>query len=287
MLLALLTLPLASGLDAIIAPGAKVERVLTGYKFTEGPAWTRRGTLIFSDIDGNQLIEANGEKATVFRDPSGHANGNTIGPDGLFYTAGHGSRNVTRTNADGSVTVIAEKFEGKRFNSPNDLAFRKNGDLYFTDPAYGLGNGKAELDFRGVFRLTKKGELQALAKDFYTPNGIVFSPDEKVCYVADTERQQVRAFDIAKDGTFTNGRIFVDHMPGNPDGMRVDVKGNLYTATSGNIAIYAPKGTLLGLIPVPETTTNCGWGGKDAKTLYITAQKSIYKIQCKIKGVRY
>jgi len=287
MLIALFALPFVSGLDEIVDPGSKVERFLTGYKFTEGPAWTRKGTLIFSDISGNQLIEVTGDQPKVFRDPSGYVNGNTIGVDGLLYTAGHGSRNVTRTNADGTVTVIADKFNGNRFNSPNDLAFRKNGDLYFTDPAYGRGDGKDELGFTGVFRLAKDGKLDCLARDFKTPNGIVFSPDEKVCYVADTERQEVRAFDVSPDGSFANGRVFTDHMPGNPDGMRVDVKGNLYVAAGPAVVVYDPKGALLGSIPVPEVTTNVGWGDKDAKMLYITAQKSIYRIKCRIKGVRH
>lgn len=286
MLLALLALPIVGGLDDIVAPDAKVERFLTGYKFTEGPAWTRKGTLIFSDISGNQLIEVTGSEPKVYRDPSGYANGNTIGLDGLLYTAGHGARNVTRTNADGTVTVLAEKFNGKKFNSPNDLVFTKNGDLYFTDPAYGLGGGKAELDFTGVFRLAKDGKLDCLARDFKTPNGIVFSPDEKICYVADTERQEVRAFDIAPDGSFANGRVFAGKMPGNPDGMRVDVKGNLYVSAGPAVVVYDPKGTMLGSIPVPEGTTNVGWGDKDAKTLYITAQKSVYRIKCRIKGLR-
>jgi len=286
MLLTLMAVSFFSGLDAIVAPGAQVEKVLTGYKFTEGPAWTRKNTLVFSDIDGDKLIEWDGTNATTFRDPSGKANGNTIGPDGLLYNAGHVSGNVTRTNADGSVTVLTDKFEGKRYNSPNDLVVRKNGDIYFTDPFYGLWGRKAELDYAGVYRLSN-GEVTLQSKEFKTPNGIVLSPDEKTCYVADTESQRIWAYDIAKDGNLTNGRAFCEHMPGNPDGIRVDVKGNLYAAASKNIAVYDPKGNLLGLIPIPETTTNCGWGGKDGKTLYVTAQKSVYAIQCRIKGLRH
>lgn len=287
MLFATMALPLSSGLDQILAPEAKVERVLTGYKFTEGPAWTHKGTLIFSDINGNQLLEMKGDKATVYREPSGNANGNTIGPDGFLYTAGHGARVVTKTDANGHIHVVADLFEGKKFNSPNDLAFRKNGDLYFTDPAYGLGGGKAELAFKGVFRLAKDGKLSCLGKDFQTPNGIVFSPDEKLCYVADTERHHVRVFDVAPDGGFANGRVFAKDIEGYPDGMRVDVEGNLYVAAGGGIHVFTPKGEALGVIPVPETPTNCAWGEDDARTLYVTAQSSVYKVRCRIKGVRF
>ncbi|MBC8064036.1 MAG: SMP-30/gluconolactonase/LRE family protein [Chlorobia bacterium] len=287
MLVALLMLAIPIDLNQIVEPGSKVEKVSTGYIFTEGPAWRRDGKLIFSDIPGNKLHVLTGSEAAVYREPSGNANGNTIGPDGLLYTAHHGTRNVTRTNKDGSVTVVADKFEGKKLNSPNDVVVRKNGDVYFTDPPYGLGRNQPELDFRGVFLLRKNGQLVALGRDFTTPNGVVFSPDEKVCYVADTQRHHVRAFDVAKDGLFANGRMFADNIPGSPDGMRVDVKGNLYVTAGGGIHVYDPKGAKLGLIEVPENPTNCGWGDKDAKTLYITAQKSVYNIRCKIKGVRF
>jgi gluconolactonase len=287
MFAALLTLAMPFDFDQIVDKDAKVEKVSTSYRFTEGPAWTRDGKLLFSDISGNKLYVLTDDKAAVFRDPSGQANGNTIGPDGLLYTAGHGARNVTRTNKDGSITVLIDRFEGKKFNSPNDLAHLKNGDLYFTDPAYGLGRNPAELDFKGVFVLRKNGKLEALARDFKTPNGIVFSPDEKVCYVADTELRHVRAFDVAKDGALSNSRILIDKMEGYPDGMRVDVKGNLYVSAAPGIQVFSPDGKRIGVIPVPENPTNCGWGGKDAKDLYITAQSSVYKIKCKIKGVRF
>lgn len=286
MLVALMILATPSQMDAILEKDAKVEQVCTGYRFTEGPAWTRDGKLIFSDIPGNQLHVWDGQ-AKVYRDTAGNPNGNTIGPDGLLYTAHHGSRNLTRTGKDGTVTVHVDKFGGKKLNSPNDLVFRKNGDLYFTDPPYGLGRQAPELDFRGVFLMRKGGEVVALSKDFTTPNGIAFSPDEKVCYVADTQKRHVRAFDIAKDGTFENGRMFIADVGGGPDGMRVDVKGNLYVTATGGVHVFDPKGIRLGMIPVPENPTNCAWGDKDAKTLYITAQKSVYKVRIKEKGVRF
>lgn len=285
MLVALLVLASAPMIDGILEKDAKVEQVSTGYRFTEGPAWTRDGKLVFSDIPGNQIHVWDGQ-AKVHRDTAGNPNGNTIGPDGLLYTAHHGSRNITRTNRDGSVSVVIDKFEGKKLNSPNDLVFRKNGDLYFTDPPYGLGRQTPELDFRGVFLVRKSGEVVALSRDFTTPNGIVFSPDEKVCYVSDTQKRHVRAFDIAKDGTFENGRMFAEQIDGNPDGMRVDEKGNLYV-TAGGVHVFNAKGVKLGVIQVPENSTNCAWGDRDAKTLYITAQKSVYKVRCQNKGVRF
>lgn len=286
MLAALLTLAMPANMDDILERYAKVEQVVTGFRFTEGAAWTRDGKLVFSDIPANKIhVWADGNMA-VFRDPSGNSNGNIIGPDGLLYTAHHGTRNVTRTNKDGSVTVLADKFEDKQLNSPNDLVLRKNGDLYFTDPPYGLGRTKPDLDFNGVFVVRKSGKVEVLAKDFSRPNGIVLSPNEKICYVADTQKQQIRAFDLDKNGLFTNGRIFAEKFAGYPDGMRVDVKGNLYVTAQG-VHVFDPKGTLLGTIPVPETPTNCAWGDKDGKTLYITAQKSIYRVRCKNKGVRF
>lgn len=287
MLIALLAILSYEDLTSVLDKDAIVEQVSTGYRFTEGAAWTRDGKLVFSDIPANKIFALKSSEATVFRDPSGNANGNVIGPDGLLYTAHHGTRNVTRTEKNGSVTVLVDKFEGKRLNSPNDLVLRKNGDLYFTDPPYGLGQTPPELDFRGVFLRRKSGEVVALAKDFRTPNGIVHSPDEKLCYVADTQLQHVRVFDVAKDGTFTNGRIFAEKLTGFPDGMRVDVKGNLYVTAGGGVHVFNPKGENLGLIPVPETPTNCAWGDKDGKTLYITAQKSIYRVRCKVKGIRF
>lgn len=286
MLLVLIAIAVPLQLDSIIEKDAKVEQVCTGYRFTEGAAWTREGKLIFSDIPGNQLHVWEGA-AKVYRDAAGNPNGNTIGPDGLLYTAHHRTRNVTKTAKDGTVTILIDKFEGKRLNSPNDLVFRKNGDLYFTDPPYGLGRQAPELDFRGVFLLRKNGEVVALSRDFTTPNGIAFSPNEKTCYVADTQKRHIRAFDIAKDGTFENGRMLIPDVGGGPDGLRVDVKGNLYITATGGIHVFDSKGTKLGLIPTPENPTNCAWGDKDAKTLYITAQKSIYKVRVKQKGIRF
>jgi sugar lactone lactonase YvrE len=286
MLTALALMLSFNGLDQIVDSGAVMKKTATGFRFTEGPAWLREGKLAFSDIPENKMFVWDGTKSSVFRDPSGNANGNTIGPDGLLYTAHHASRDVT-IQVDGKVSVVVGEFGGKKFNSPNDLVHRKNGDLYFTDPPYGLGGKPSDVGFSGVFLYRKSKELVALARDFETPNGIAFSPDEKVCYVADTRKKHVRAFEVRKDGTFGAGRMFAENMDGNPDGMRVDQKGNLYVAAGGGIHVFDSKGVKLGLIPVPENPTNLAWGGKDGKTMYVTARTSVYEIRVKIAGVRF
>lgn len=262
-----------------------VEKMSTGYTFTEGPVWTPWGTLLFSDIPANKIWEI-GSEAKIYRYPSGNSNGLTFDMQGRLIACEHGNRRVTRTEKDGSITMLAERYQGKRLNSPNDAAVRSDGSIYFTDPPYGISADKQELDFQGVYRITPAGELQLLVKDFVRPNGLCFSPDEKLLYIADSsELRHIRVFNVAKDGSLSGGEVFASVSErGVPDGMKVDIKGNLYVAGPGGVWIFDPAGKHIDTIKTPETPANLAWGGKDGKTLYITAITSVYKVRLETGG---
>ena len=270
---------------------AQVEKVADGFKFIEGPVWHPDGFLLFSDIEGDTLYQwRENQKAEVFRRPSGKANGNTLDREGRLISAEHSNRRVSRTETDGKIVTIADKYEGKSLNSPNDLVVKSDGSIYFTDPPYGIKKEQEELGFYGVYRLDPDGKLTLLVKDFVRPNGITFSPDEKKLYIDDSQERHIRVFDVKSDGTLTNGRIFAElkdpNKKGVPDGMKTDIQGNIYSTGPGGVWIFSPAGNLLGKIEVPEPTTNLAWGDKDGKTLYITAVTSLYRIRLKIPGVR-
>jgi gluconolactonase len=275
--------------DDIMPADAKLEKLASGFQFIEGPVWMPSGTLVFSDIPGDTLYEWSGSgEPTVFRKPSHNANGNTLDRQGRLLTCEHGSRKLTRTEKNGEITVLADQYEGKRLNSPNDVVVRSNGDIYFTDPPYGIKKEQEELGFNGVYRLAPNGTLTVLVKDFIRPNGLAFSPDEKRLYVDDTFGKHIRVFDVETDGTLANGRLFAEikgEKPGVPDGMRVDTRGNVYCTGSGGVQVFAPSGTYLGLIDVPEIAANCAWGDADSRTLYITASTGLYRIRLNIAGV--
>jgi gluconolactonase len=298
LLLALATLPAppsegaddSDGLRTILADGAKVEKLAGGLRFTEGPVWDPAGLLIFSDIPASTLYRwTPGGEPAVFRRPSGQANGNTLDFEGRLVTCEHENRRMSRTEKDGTVTTLAERFEGKRLNSPNDVVVRSDGGIYFTDPPYGIQKAQEELGFYGVYRLDKGGKLTLLVRDFVRPNGLAFSPDEKRLYVADSQEGHIRVFHVRPDGTLANGRIFAEMKdPGKggvPDGMKVDVRGNVYCTGPGGVWVFSPGGKLLGKIVTPEVPANVGWGDKDHKTLYITAQTGLYRARCRIAGV--
>jgi len=230
---------------------------------------------------------------TVFREPSGKSNGLTYDKGGHLIACEHANRRVSRTTADGHVITIASHYQGKRLNSPNDVVVKSDGSIYFTDPPYGLSaaygvESEKELDFQGVYRLSPNGEtLTLLVDDFDRPNGICFSPDESILYINDTERMHVRAFDVQPDGTLTNDRIFGEEEgdTGKPDGMKADTQGNIYLTGPDGIWVFAPDGTHLGIILVPERAANLAWGGDDWKTLFITASTSVYRVACQTVGV--
>jgi len=283
-MLILASLASESGLDSILPPGEKLQTAAEGYQFLEGPAWrSATKSLIFSDIPASKLFEYKDGKVTTYREQSNNANGNTF-HKGWLYTAEHGSRTVTRTSPEGKVELVADRYEGKRFNSPNDVIVSKGGDVYFTDPTYGLpNNDKGELGFQGVFRL-RKGKLTNLSKEFVQPNGLVLSPDEKLLYVDDTARKSIYVFDLTSASPTPKLFVKIEASgPNYPDGMRVDRKGNIYCTAGGGVHIIDPSGKTLGLIPTPASPTNCAWG-EDGKTLFITAGPRLHRIRTLIGG---
>jgi gluconolactonase len=301
------------GFDKVLSPGAKIEKVAGGFRFVEGPVWNRTARyLIFSDIPGNAIMTwSPSGGASVFRSrifegefPDGAqvgTNGLTLDKQGRIVAAEHGNRRVSRIEQDGAMTVLAERYDGKRLNSPNDLVIKKTGEIYFTDPPFGLlrpGQGLAdaaksplrELDFSGVFRITAPGKVDLMTKEVALPNGLAFSPDEKKLYVANSAGKTWSVFDVKKDGTLANGRIFYDAEketgPGVPDGMKVDTAGNVWATGPGGILVISPQAKLLGVIGFPETPANCAWGDADGKTLYVTARTGLYRIRTNVNGIR-
>jgi len=272
-----------------IVESEEPERIATGFQFTEGPVWHPDGYLLFSDIPANAILKWTPEdNVETFRKPSGNSNGLTFDTKGLFIACEHGNRRVSRTEKDGEVVTLADRYSGKRLNSPNDAAVKSDGSIYFTDPPYGVQDDKRELDFQGVYRLAPDGTLTLLVDDFDRPNGLAFSPDEKVLYVADTNRNHVRAFDVQSDGTLKNGRVLAELKAERrgPDGMKVDTKGNLYVTGPGGTWVFDSTGKHLGTIVTPEDPANCAFGGKDNKTLFITARTSVYRVKVKVPGVK-
>jgi len=287
--------PTTPELQRLIAKGATVEKVAGDFGFVEGPVWHRDGFLLFTDIPRNRIMKWHPKDGvSVFREASNNANGLAFDRDGRLMACEHGARRVSRTEASGVIVSAVERLDGKRLNSPNDLAFASDGAIYFTDPPYGLPKqteGK-ELDFNGVYRLSPAGELIVLVKDFERPNGIGFSPDRKTLYVADTAKLHVRAFDVKRDGTLANGRVFGEMKPwasniqGGPDGLKVDVKGNVYITGAGGVWVFDKTGKTLGVIQTPEVPANCGFGDADFQTLYITARTGLYRIRLNVKGTK-
>lgn len=270
-----------------------IECVATGFWFTEGPIWfAEKKCLLFSDIPANQILKLTSDRRVeIFRQPSGNSNGLTQDKERRLIACEHSNRRITRTEKDGSITVLADKFQGKKLNSPNDVVTKSDGAIYFTDPPYGIKPDQQEQQIQGVYRLSPYGkELTVVANDFKRPNGLAFSPDEKKLYIDDSsERRHIRVFDVQADGSLSNGRIFHDmnvREAGSPDGMKVDVYGNIYCTGAGGVWVFDPEGNHLGTIVTPEKPSNCAWGGEDWKSLYITARTSIYKIQVNIPGIK-
>jgi gluconolactonase len=280
-----------NSLQAIVGDRAALEKLAGEFEFIEGPVWHPDGFLLFSDIPADTIYKlTSNRQVEVFRRPSGKANGNTLDKAGRLITAEHSNRRISRTEKDGKVIVLVDKYEGKRLNSPNDLVVKSDGSIYFTDPRYGVVKEQEELGFYGVYRLNSDGKLTLLVKDIVLPNGIAFSPDEKKLYVNNSEAGYIAVFDVNSNGTVTNQRVFAElkdaGKSGVPDGLKVDIEGNVYSTGPGGVWILSPAGKLLGRISVPETATNLAWGESDRKTLYITASKSLYRIRLKIAGVR-
>lgn len=286
---------LAPELARIVPDGAVIEKLAGDFKFTEGPVWSE-GALLFSDIPSDVVLrwDPKSGKVTDYRRPSGGTNGNTVDPEGRLVCCEHTGRRVSRRERDGSYTTLAERYEGKRLNSPNDVVFRSDGAMYFTDPPYGLPkqdeDPAKEVAHDGVYRL-KDGRVTLLTDELKRPNGLAFSPNEKTLYVANSDeaRKIWMAYPVRADGTLAGGRVFFDvtaeKTPGLPDGMKVDQEGNLYCTGPGGVWIFSPDGKHLGTIRPPEVPANCAWGA-DGRTLYMTAQTGLYRIRLKIAGIR-
>jgi gluconolactonase len=291
--------------DTLIPPDAKVEKLAGGFAFIEGPIWRPQGVLWFSDVVGNVTRQwsPDGRVIELLR-PGGYdgnslpaggfigPNGATAGEHGTVVMCQHGNRRIVRITNDLKVTTVVDSFEGKKLNSPNDVVYRSDGSLYFTDPPYGLAkfddDPMKELPFNGVFKLTN-GKLQVLVKDMTRPNGLAFSPDEKTLYVANSDenyRMWMR-FDVNDDGTLRNGRVFADVSgepeEGLPDGMKIDSLGNIWTTGPGGIWVFTPQGKHIGTIKPPEQPANCAWG-EDGKTLFITANTGLYRLRTSVQG---
>ena len=287
-----LTLPLLLGLSLtamadlseLVAPDAKATRLATDMKFTEGPVWLpEKRLLVFSDIPNSKLMQWSKDGGlSVFRE-SENANGNILDREGRLLTCQHSGRNVVRTEKNGELTVLASHYQGKRLNSPNDVAVKSDGSLWFTDPSYGLGKQPGEIDGKWVYRLDpESGDIRVLSKHFDMPNGIVFSPDESRLYVSGTGKfGKILAFDVIAGRTLSDPVFEIDLRS---DGMCVDVRGNLYTTASGGIHVFNPKGKKLGVIPVDEKPANVCFGGDAYTDLFITARTSLYHVPMQVKG---
>jgi gluconolactonase len=257
----------------------ELELVEEGYGFTEGPQWMRdEGVLLFTDNDTIYQVAADDE-ITVFRMPSNYSNGLAVDPEGRLIAAEADARRVTRTESDGTVTTIAERFHGALLNQPNDIVVRSDGTIYFTDPTFGDAAAQAELDFRGIFRIAPDGGLTAERRGDTTeaPNGLALSPDESLLYVTNYAADLVWVMDVAIDGTLSEARTFVTTGDG-PDGMAVDNAGNLFVTTGSGIEVFSPDGARWGVIPVPRIPANCAFGGADGRTLFITAREGLYRV---------
>ena len=295
-------------LDAIVPQALTIQKLAGGFIFTEGPVWVPDGYLLFSDPNANTIYRWTPDgQVSVFRTKSGYAgvdvaeygqpgsNGITLDPEGRVTINEHGNRRVVRIEKNGVVTVLADRYQGKRLNSPNDLVYRSDGTLFFTDPPFGLPKAfddvRKELPFSGVYSL-KDGRLTLAASDLAGPNGLAFSPDERYLYVAnwDEKKKVVMRYRAHPDGTLTSGEIFFDMTaaPGEDalDGIKVDVRGNLYVSGPGGLWILSPEGKHLGTIVGPEHPHNLAWGDADGRTLYLTAQTGLYRIRLNIPGVR-
>ena len=256
----------------------QLEILATGFWFVEGPLWRDDGKLLFSDIPANKIYLLENQDLSIFRNNSYHSNGLYETPEGDLFIAEHGNRRVAMLSSQGSKPVV-DQFEGKRLNSPNDLLFHSNGDLFFTDPPYGIEEYEREQNHNHVFRYTSSGELQSIwAGDVHSrPNGIAISPDESKLFVSDTQESVIRSFALDESGNPGDEKIFA-HVSGVADGMSVDPFGNIYVATVAGIEIISPSGELWGTIPLPKQPSNCTFGGEEGNILYITAIDSVFAL---------
>jgi len=296
----------APGLDALVASDARFEKLADGFQFTEGPVWDPAGALLFSDPNTNVLYRLDGTRGvSVFRRSSGYdgtdvgrlhqpgSNGLAFDPQGRLTVAEHGNRRVTRTEADGRITVLADRYEGRRLNSPNDLVYRSDGTLYFTDPPFGLPRAHddpaRELGYSGVF-CWKDGRLRLVSRALRGPNGLAFSPDERWLYVSnwDEHAKVILRHAVHADGSLGEGRVFFDMTaaPGEEalDGLKVDARGDVWCSGPGGVWVISPEGRHLGTLRLPELPANFAWGDADRRTLYCTARTGLYRVRLEVAG---
>jgi gluconolactonase len=276
---------------------AYLTRLHTGGRWLEGPAYFAAGRyLVFSDIPNDQMLRYDETTGAVgvFRAPSGYCNGNTVDRRGRLVTCEHGNRRVTRTEPDGSVTVLADRYQGKRLNSPNDVVERADGSIWFTDPSYGIDSdyegyhGESEIGACNVYRIDPaSGEVRLVAGDFVRPNGLAFTLDERQLYIVDTRREHIRLFDVTDQGTLERGDVFATCTAGSFDGMRLDHRGNVWVAAHDGVHVFAPDGTLVGKLLVPEVVSNLTFGGPRRNDLFVTATSSVYTLRVNVTAGRY
>ncbi len=303
---------LDSRFDKLVPSNLKIEKIAGGHKWVEGPVWNRKEAyLLFSDIPNNSIYKWQEDRGeSLFLKPSGYtgkapfgglepgSNGLAFDPAGRLVLAEHGDRRIARLERSGRKTTLVDRYEGKRINSPNDLVFKSNGDLYFTDPPFGLPKSfddpHKELPFQGVYKFSKDGKLTLLTKNIKAPNGIAFSPGEKKLYVSNADGSNAiwLVYEVKPDGTIANGKTLFNatawtkNKPGVPDGMKIDKDGNLFAAGPGGIHVIAPDGTHLGSIETGAPTGNLAWG-EDGSTLFITSSRSVYRLKLGTKGVGF
>jgi gluconolactonase len=287
----------------LIDAASRLVKLWTGAEFGEGPAYFPAGRyLVWTDIPNDRMLRYDecSERIAVFRHPCGFACGNTVDRQGRLVTCEHRNRRVSRTEHDGRVTVIADRYRGKLLNSPNDVVVHSDGAIWFTDPTYGIDDEKwglhasSEIGNQYVYRVdATSGQIEVAADDFIQPNGLAFSPDEKTLYIVDTGRTHVkegpfhiRAFDVSDAGRLSAGRVFAECNPGAFDGLRVDEKGNIWTSAGAGVSCYRPDGVLIGRIKSPETVANLAFGGPNLCRLYIAATTSLYSIDLQTKGAK-
>jgi len=293
----------AAEFSKLFARDAGLVTVSSEFQFTEGPVWTSRdgGYLVFSNIPASRILKWSPDDGlSTFRSPSNNTNGNTRDPQGRLVSCEHSARRVTRTEEDGTVAVLADRYQGKRLNSPNDVVVTDGGRVYFTDPPYGIPKDqKQELEKSYVFRLDPEShELKAVAEDLDRPNGLAFSPDEKRLYVADSGKpHDVRVYDVGPDGGLSNGHLFSTIDKGNPDGIRVDEDGRLWSSAADGVQVFAADGHLIGKLltpslpnpkdaskPLPQSPANLAFGGAEYRTLFITGRNSLFRIETLVRG---
>jgi gluconolactonase len=289
--------------ERLFSPTAHLHRLYTGCHWAEGPAYFPAGRyLVWSDIPNNRMLrydECNNE-VSVFRQPSRHSNGNTVDRQGRLVSCEHSGRQVSRTEHDGRITSIADRDQGKRLNSPNDVVVKSDGSIWFTDPTYGIDSdyegdrAESEIGASYVYRVdAQSGEIRVMADDFHKPNGLAFSPDEKKLYIADTGRSHgkdlpahIRVFDVRDDGTLSGGKVFADCTAGLFDGFRIDTAGRLWSSTAEGVHCFDPDGTLIGKLLVPEVVSNVCFGGPKRNRLFICGTTSLYSMHLHVNGVK-